>query len=483
MDDGRSSATAWRVSAWSHSLLLALAVFSGCGSSPPASGGGATSPPPAEGDRAPRADRPAPSAPEAEPEGGEAAAPEPAVEVRPLAPLSPFTPAMVERLRAIRAVSDRRQDDVFMKVGDSSTVSRGFLECFAEADEVALDGRDELGETIAFFGQRHAGGRDSYRRTSLAAAEGWSARQVLEGRPSPLLREVRAIRPRFAFVMNGGNDVEGHNDYTYATRMLRIVEILEENGVIPVLNSLPPRADDADADAWAQRYNQISWAVARAHRLPYLDYRQVMEALPRRGLAGDGVHPNIFVEGNRGHACQLTEEGLQFGHNARNLLAIRALDALRRTVVAGEDAPAPAEPPVEGDATVSAPRAVRALPFAELVDTRTDGSSELERYSCGEQVEGGREVVYRLVIDAPLRLRALAVGRQDADVDVHLLRGEPTEGACVERADREIVRALEPGTWYVAVDTFSGDGEPRAGEVLVLLAPAPPETSSPAGSD
>lgn len=468
MDDGVRSATRSGVSGWTSALCLA-ALLQGCGSAPAPDPEPSSDPSPSAAEEAEASDPGGPSE-EAPPE------PEPGVEVRARPELSPFTPRMVAALREVRARSDRRQDDVFMKVGDSSTVSRGFLECFADEDEVELGGRDELAETVRYFRNRHAGGRDSYRRDSLAAAEGWSARQVLEGRPSPIVREVRAIRPRFAFVMNGGNDVESHNDYTYATRMLRIVEQLQDNGVVPILNSLPPRADDAEADRWARRFDQVSWAVARANQLPYLDYRQVMERLPRRGLAGDGVHPNIFIEGSRGHACRFDEAGLEFGHNVRNLLALRALDALRRTVVAEQDAPAPAEPDTEGAGTAAEPVQVRALPFAALVNTAEDGSDSIDRYACGEQEEGGREVVYRLNVTEPLRLRALAVGRQDADVDVHLLRGEATGEACVARDDREIVRDLEPGVWLVSIDTFSSGGAPAAGEVLVLLAAAPPGT-------
>lgn len=459
------------MSGWTTALCL-VAILQGCGSAPAPDPEPSSNPAPSEGTS--ETSNTGETTPEQAAEATPAAEPEPGVTVSSLPELTPFTPEVVEALRAVRAQSDRRQDDVFMKVGDSSTVSRGFLECFADPDEVELGGREELAETVSYFRNRHAGGRDSYRRTSLAAAEGWSARQVLEGRPSPIVREVRAIRPRFAFVMNGGNDVESHNDYTYATRMLRIVEQLQENGVVPILNSLPPRGDDEEADRWAQRFNQVSWAVARAHHLPYLDYRQVMERLPRRGLAGDGVHPNIFIEGSRGHACRFDDAGLAFGHNSRNLLALRALDALRRTVVAEQDAPAAAEPTPEGDATASAPLRVRSLPFAALVDTREHGSQSIARYACGDQEEGGREVVYRLNVTEPLRLRALAVGRRDADVDVHLLRGEATGEACVERQDREIVRDLEPGEWFVSIDTFSGGASPAAGEVLVLLAAAPP---------
>ncbi|MCB9593534.1 MAG: SGNH/GDSL hydrolase family protein [Sandaracinaceae bacterium] len=433
--------------------MLAVAAL-GCGSE-----GG-----PAMPEVAPELAAPVAQAPEPEP-----APPEPGVRIEPIPELSVLTASLVEHLRAIRATSDRRQDDVFMKVGDSSTVSRGFLECFSSPDEVDLAGREELEATLAHFRNRHAGSRDSYRRVSRAAHEGWSARHVLDGDPSPLLQEVRAIRPRFAFVMNGGNDVEGADDYRYAQRMLRIVEGLEANGVIPILSAISPRRDDPETERWVERYNTVGWAIARARRLPYLDYHQLMMRLPRLGLAGDGVHPNIYPVDGRGRACVLDEAGLQYGHNARNLLALRGLDATRRAALEGADGSP--DPPVEGDGTAASPREVRALPFAELVDTRTGGSRSIDRYACGDADESGREIVYRLVVDRPLAVRLLAVGREDVDVDVHLLRGEATGAACVERADREIEATLEPGTWLVSVDTFSEGGEARAGEALVVLSP------------
>ena len=442
--------------AWLWAVALALGAV-GCGDD------GVPAMPEVAPQLASPADDPTPEAP-AEP-------PPPPVERVAIPELSAFTPAVVEHLRAIREASDRRQDDVFMKVGDSGTVSRGFLECFSDPDEVELAGREGLEPTLAHFRNRHAGGRDSFRRRSRAAAEGWSARHVLDGRPPPLLAEVRAIRPRFAFVMNGGNDVEGADDYLYGQRMLRIVELLEEAGVIPILSSISPRRGDPASEEWVRRYNQVAWAIARARDLPFLDYHQVLAELPRMGLAGDGVHPNIHAVDGRGRACVFDEAGLQHGHNARNLLALRALDALRRTVIEGEAAPDPIPTALEGDGTADAPWVVPSLPFADFRDTTTDGGSAIDAYACGPQPEAGRELVYRLVVDAPVELRLMAIGRQDADLDVHLLRGTPSGDACVARDDRVVTATLEPGVWYVAIDTFSGGEAPAAGEVLVLFAP------------
>ena len=71
---------------------------------------------------------------------------------------SPLTPFVVENLRAVRARADDLQDDVFAKVGASSTVSTSFVHCFA-GDDVDLDGR-ELEGTVSFFAEGDAGGSE-----------------------------------------------------------------------------------------------------------------------------------------------------------------------------------------------------------------------------------------------------------------------------------------------------------------------------------
>ena len=111
------------------------------------------------------------------------------------------------------------------------------------------------------------------------------------------------------------------------------------------------------------------------------------------------------------------------------------------------------------------------LPFAAMIDTRTDGSDAIDGYDCGEADESGREVVYRVVVAAPLPVRIVAVGREETDVDVHLLREGEDGPRCVERADREIVTTLSPGAWRIAIDTFVEGGVARAGEALVVVSP------------
>ena len=413
--------------------------------------------------------RPPPAADEEEP------AP-PALRVEHGPVLSPLTPEMVEHMRDIASRYDRSAD-VFAKIGDSATVSRAFLECFGgELEEVDLGDAEELSETLSFFRGGNAGGIDPFRRDTEAADVGWSARQLLLGNPPPILREVRAISPRFAFVLNGGNDVEGRDTARFANRMLRIVDHLTSRGVVPILGTTTPRGDDPEAERWVRRYNGVIRAIAAGQSLPLIDFHRALDQLPRQGLAGDRVHPNVRVVGNDTRPCDLTEVGLEYGSNLKNLLALRMLDGLRRTVVGGEPAPAPSRTPVAGEGSVEEPFEVSVLPFTDMGDTSESGSSSLDRYPCSEEHdESGPEYVYRIDAAEPVDLRAWVFSEGDVDVDVHLLRDEPSTDGCIARDDEQVLHRLEPGTWYVVVDTFVGDDGAQAGDFLLVLdeEPAP----------
>jgi hypothetical protein len=394
----------------------------------------------------------------------------PAIETRAVPALSPLTPDVVEHLRAIRARVPGRSDAVFAKVGDSATVSRTFLECFGDEGEAELGPHAELAPTVAWFRRGNAGGRNPFERSSLAAAVGWSTRQVLVGDPPPLLAEVRAINPRFAFALTGGNDAEGRDPGRFANRLLRVVDHLTRRGVIPILGSTTPRQDDAEAERWARRYDTVALAVARGHRLPFIDFHGQLLTLPRHGLAGDGMHPNVFVHEGATRPCDLTRDGLEHGANVRNLLALRTLDRLRRTVVEGDPALDAATPPPTAPGTVASPLVIRELPFTDLRST-DDGGSELADYTgcAGAPPERGPEIVYRFRLDRTARLRLWVHSRASADVDLHLL-GETLDAAsCVARDDAEIVRELAPGTHHLVVDSFVHDGRALSGDYLLVV--------------
>ena len=238
--------------------------------------------------------------------------------------------AVVDHVLRIHAIDPERRDDAFSKMGGSSVASKAFLHCFS-TEYVDLGERVELAETIDFFG---TGRRNSFNRQSEAAGVSWNLRYVLSGRPASFREELGATDARWALVLFGGNDAQNENERVYLKRLVYLVQQLEEMGVVPVLGSAMPR-HNAYKDRWIHRFNLITEAVAKHWSLPYIDYHAALSALPRKGLARDGVHPNVLPPGGYQTSCQLTETGLRYGNNLRNLLTLEMLDALRRAIDSG----------------------------------------------------------------------------------------------------------------------------------------------------
>lgn len=433
---------------------LAMLLATGCGSSAPiprtaapvieADSGSARAAPP-ERETVGREEPPEEPAPVAEPEEALAGID---------APIE-LAPGVVARVREVVARVPRRRADVFAKIGDSATVSRVFMQCFADDDELDLSGREELRPHIEAIRRARIGGRSSFSRESQAARVGWSVHHMLRGSPSPVVRELRAMSPRFALVMFGGNDIEIGRLDLYGTRMTRLVDALLERGTIPILSTIPPRDDDGAADAEVPRYNALIHAIAAARRVPMIDLHAAMEVLPRHGLTRDGVHPNAPIVDGRARGCDFSESGLRHGMNVRNLMSVRMLAHLRSLIADPVEAPAYEETAVtrlDGERV------------AVLGDTR-DGTTDLDGYAACDatQSEAGPERRYSLHLDAEAVIRAEVMYESGVDVDVHLLR----EGRCIARGDRRLEARVEPGDYEIVVDTF--ESERNAGEYLLLV--------------
>lgn len=371
---------------------------------------------------------------------------------------SVLTPDLVANLRGVHGAGTG-QDAVFAKIGDSHTAATGYLTCFGGAS-VALDGRD-LAETVAHFKTGDAAGKTPFARTSQAAVVGWSAFQVLAGSPSPLAQEVAAIHPAFATVMFGTNDIGYARIDRFAQNLADITDGLLAQGIIPILSTIPPRDDDAAADLEVPRYNAIARGVAQTRGVPLVDLHRALSPLAAHGLGPDHLHLESFAGG----ACQLTAAGLGHGNNTRNLLVLQALDRLRRTILAGEDAPDVDAPRLSGHGAADDPFVIEQLPFADRRDTRTFGTDAITSYpTCGTQSEVGNEVYYRLDV-AAAGMFHVYVADAAADIDLHVLRDSPTAAACLVRGDTQIHVALEPGTYYVVADTFAQ----KAGDFTLVV--------------
>jgi hypothetical protein len=233
--------------------------------------------------------------------------------------LSDLTPEIVSRLRAIHRGAPGK-DDVFIKIGDSITVSESFLRCFASPPVAPLEA--PLEETRTFFTA------DSWLRPTLAARVGGHTNEPLAGKPSPVDREVAEMNPAFAVVMLGTNDVFKGTEPSYELHLKALVDDLIARKIIPVLSTIPPlRA--TRRNPIIVKMNEIVRKVAAEANIPLMDFHLAVRDLPHFGISTDGIHP---FEAKTG-ACDFRAPAMNAGYNQRNLLALRALDGVRRAVI------------------------------------------------------------------------------------------------------------------------------------------------------
>jgi hypothetical protein len=382
---------------------------------------------------------------------------------------SPLSRSVLAELRKIGTRFSEAKPEVFAKVGDSLTASGDFLYCLG-TDRVNWGEHAGLQSSWQAFRQGNAAGTDPFRRDSLAAHIGWSAWLALHGPNPPLVREVAAIRPSLALVMFGTNDIEIGKIYHYADKMFDIVDWLVERGVVPILFTIPPRRDQSDAAVEVPRYNAVVRALAQVRQVPLVDYHRELVKLPDQGLSSDGIHPST-LRGKLGRdACDFSAPGLRHGFNLRNLLALQALDRVRRAL-AGSLAPEPAEPRLTGAGTEREPVIVPGLPFVDgrklhQLPKRRRGD---ERGDAG-LAAAGPSFFYQLELKRSTRMRAMGFDRGGADVDLLLQRRSGPDYEPVKRHQRVISATLSPGTYrLVMAQLESLPATGNAEYVLVLM--------------
>ena len=389
--------------------------------------------------------------------------------------LSPITPQVVSTLRAAASRS-ARNEHVFVKVGASASRNRNFLRCFS-GKAVDLGGQNYLKETIAFFRKRP----NPFARKSRSTFDGWHAGLALEGGPPPLIQELRAMNPRYAVIMYGTNDMQYGRPIRYARFMMNLTDRLLRLGVVPLLTTVMPRDDDPKADAeLVPLYNEIIRGVAQGRQLPLVDFHRELARLDGHGLAGDGVHPNVFRPQRQARGCVFSAEALKHGYNVRNLITLQTLHRVRKVLDEGAKALDKPTAPLKGEGSFRLPFKVTSLPFSDVGNTARSPHRARNHYRCSPRHnEGGPEVVYELPIPEKMHIQAFVAERPPVDVDLQLLRRTKDGWTCAQRHDRELDLTLEAGRWAISVDTFVGSrGKGGAGEYLFVVNRLPLNESS-----
>ncbi len=129
--------------------------------------------------------------------------------------------------------------------------------------------------------------------------------------------------------MSGTNDVPGTDPDSYEYPLREMIKTSLENGVIPVLTTIPPLHMRGVATR-VRVYNQIVADLSQEFGIPMIDYWSAMQGLPNQGLSPDGVHPSLAPDGANGN---LSHDHLIYGHPLRNLLTLQALELILNNVI------------------------------------------------------------------------------------------------------------------------------------------------------
>ncbi|MGE3768611.1 MAG: acyltransferase family protein [Kofleriaceae bacterium] len=320
---------------------------------------------------------------------------------------SPITPALAMRLQAIHATQSHATD-VFLKVGDSITSLPYFLRCF-DGGPVDLGTHTDLSSTMSRYLAGRIGSDSPYNRTSYAAVGGTTASEAMTGSPSPLAREIATANGHVALVMFGTNEIRTGTSYEeMATGLWDVVDTLIASGVVPIMSTIPPLNDYAEADARIPTANSFVRAIAQGRGVPLVDFHRELLPLANRGIDADDVHPTYAPGG----ACLLTASGLAYGFNVRNLLSLEALSRVD-AALAGS-APDATAPTRSGAGTTASPY-LSSLPLASLGDSR---EGEANAPTCTATT--GRAVTYRVDLSGSATITANVVDRAATDVVVEI---------------------------------------------------------------
>jgi hypothetical protein len=383
--------------------------------------------------------------------------------------------AVKAHVREIHARNPELRDDAFSKMGGSSVASKAFLYCFS-TPYVELGQHQDLAGTVEYF---KTGRRNAFNRASEAAGVSWNLRYVLGGRPANFRQELDATQARWALVLFGGNDAQNENERIYLRRLVYLIEQLEEMGVVPILGSALPRRNTY-RDRWIRRFNAITEAVAKHWELPYIEYHGAMSRLPRKGLARDGVHPNVLGQGGVRAACQLTEKGLRYGNNVRNLLTLEMLHALRATVTdtgtgtgtgtgtdAGTDAGTDTGTDTDAGTDAATETVPDPFPISSLISKPDLPLAASLPKNCGLPKPNSRLYRTRLDLSDRARVRASAFDLAGYKPRVLWVRVDEQGERCVRRRTQTLEVDAQPGMWDLIVEV--PERAVQEGHMLILI--------------
>jgi len=214
----------------------------------------------------------------------------------------------------------------FIKIGESNIAGTVYMCSFAWR-EYNLGDYDYLQPIVDMFNQT-----SSFCRDNQTAQNGFNTASVLDPiwttspdcspNESPLACEIRLNRPSYAIIYIGIGDMAVLSVNQYRQNLRRILQILSDNGVIPILTTFP-MADSFGAEL-PPAFNTVIRETARQRNLPLIDLRAATWNYDNRGTGDDGYHLSVDQQG----ATYFTGDEQDYGRTLWELMSLQVLHDL-----------------------------------------------------------------------------------------------------------------------------------------------------------
>ncbi len=245
-------------------------------------------------------------------------------------PILPDFNALHDVLRGIYANGVNSmgvQATVFSMAGDSILTQPGILSPFASGGQYNLNNHGDLQAAIDWFNTSNGPGGGSFSHSSLAVNPNWTAQDLLNpanadpscSGDSPLACELHQLHPTVMLIAVGANDARNGTDAgSFAATLSQIVSVVEQNGAIPVLLTIPDDGSSPNTEA----INEAIITVAQQNSVPLLNAARALNELSNFNLDaapnGPGALGNSAVKNYGINALNL--DLLQVLSDARNII-------------------------------------------------------------------------------------------------------------------------------------------------------------------
>ena len=222
-----------------------------------------------------------------------------------------------------------RAPNAFSKLGDSLIANPYFLRVFDQKDPNL--GPYNLGDYL-FLQDAIDYYQGSYDRYGVGIHVGlhtwsvfdpmWADKKWCKPNENLLDCEIRLNNPSMMLVLLGTND--DAPQITFETNYDKIVQHIINQGIVPILFTKADRFEGPD-----NRNNASIKKIAEKYQVPLVDFDNLANTLPNRGLGPDNIHLSIAPSND-----YTLPETFRYGNTVHNLATLVMLDRVRNILSA-----------------------------------------------------------------------------------------------------------------------------------------------------